>query len=126
MSRSIRSTRHSAPALASTATSSPLRASPSVARLTRVSRRDRDREEQWQQIPEEWLEPKKNGKRQAKEIDQESELSELTDEDEHEAKVRCIKQSDSVELDEGEKEDDEAVGEDQLIPVSLTEQQRPG
>ena len=92
----------------------------------RVSHRHRDNEEQWQQIPEEWLEPKTNGKRKAKELDGDSELSELTDEDEHEAKMRaCIPQSSSAELDEaGREENDDAVDEDQLTPVSLMRQQR--
>lgn len=59
--------------------------STSVPRGVRVSRRLRDVEDEWQQIPEEWLSPD-TAKKQEEQVldDAESELSELTDEDVHE------------------------------------------
>lgn len=76
----------------------------SLPRGTRVSRRLRDTEDEWQQVPPEWLaggaasgsgrasRSKANGTAQKKTAangDDESELSDLTDEEEHEAKVRA-------------------------------------
>jgi len=68
----------------------------SLSRGTRTSRRNRDTEEEWQQVPEEWLDAKasgskgasgssSNGNKRKKPVDddEESELSELTDEEEH-------------------------------------------
>ncbi|WVQ85710.1 hypothetical protein IAT38_007876 [Cryptococcus sp. DSM 104549] len=66
---------------------------------TRVSRRLRNVDDEWQQIPAEWLgeegakpqeKGKGKGKGKEKEEDEESELSELTDEEEHEAKLRAV------------------------------------
>jgi hypothetical protein len=72
----------------------------SLPRGTRTSRRNRDIEEEWQQVPEEWLDAKasgskgasgssSNGTKRKKPVDddEESELSELTDEEEHDAAV---------------------------------------
>jgi hypothetical protein len=72
----------------------------SLPRGTRTSRRTRDAEDEWQQVPEEWLDAKasgskgasgsgSNGTKRKKPVDddEESELSELTDEEEHEAGV---------------------------------------
>jgi hypothetical protein len=69
-------------------------------RGTRTSRRNRDTEDDWQQVPEEWLNVKASGSKGASgsgsnglkrkkpvEDDEESELSELTDEEELEAGV---------------------------------------
>ena len=70
---------------------------------TRVSRRLRDVEDEWQQIPDEWLgkerdatakqpngkgKGRSNGRRKNKAEDEESELSELTDEEEHQTHLR--------------------------------------
>jgi len=72
----------------------------SLPRGTRTSRRNRDTEDEWQQVPEEWLDAKasgskgasgsgSNGTKRKKPVDddEESELSELTDEEEHDAVV---------------------------------------
>ncbi|WVR05567.1 hypothetical protein IAU60_002586 [Kwoniella sp. DSM 27419] len=61
---------------------------------TRVSRRLRNVDDDWQQIPDEWLTPSRaenKGKGKKKQIkgDDESELSELTDEEEHERILRA-------------------------------------
>jgi len=84
-----------------------------------MSRRARDAEDEWQQVPEEWLETKSNGKRKARAEDEESELSELTDEDEHDAGVRASAvKTESVEMNGDGKGDNLAMDEDQLTPVS--------
>jgi len=70
----------------------------SLPRGTRTSRRNRDTEDEWQQVPEEWLDAKaagskgasgssSNGIKRKRPVvdDEESELSELTDEEEHDA-----------------------------------------
>jgi hypothetical protein len=72
----------------------------SLPRGTRTSRRNRDTEDEWQQVPEEWLDAKASGSKEASgsgsnglkrkkpvDDDEESELSELTDEEEHDAGV---------------------------------------
>ena len=69
---------------------------------TRVSRRLRDVDDEWQKIPDEWLgqaasseEPaakvngKAKGKAKQRAADEESDLSELTDEEEHEAELKA-------------------------------------
>lgn len=85
----------------------------SLSRATRVSRRNRDTEDEWQQVPPEWLgngakadhdsiaakpvttsrsaRGKTNGKaaKTSTANDDESELSELTDEEEHDAEVKA-------------------------------------
>ena len=78
-----------------------------IPRGTRVSRRLRDIDDEWQQIPDEWLGKDKsetktvgripaaqtNGKAKAKkrDVDEGSELSELTDEEEHEAELQAAR-----------------------------------
>ncbi|KAK8865602.1 hypothetical protein IAR55_000746 [Kwoniella newhampshirensis] len=65
---------------------------------TRVSRRLRNVDDEWQKIPDEWLagdaelkaKGRGKGKRKERDGDEDSELSELTDEEEHEAIVRAI------------------------------------
>ena len=118
------SSRHAAPVLPQ-ASSSPSFSSPSgrsapVPKGTRVSRRLRDVEDEWQQVPEEWLDAgaKVSGKRKARakggEGDKESELSDLTDEDEHQARVRASgMRTESVEMDGPEGK----MMEDRLSPV---------
>jgi hypothetical protein len=72
----------------------------SLPRGTRTSRRNRDTEDEWQQVPEEWLDAKASGSKGASgsssnglkrkkpvDDDEESELSELTDEEEHDDTV---------------------------------------
>jgi len=72
----------------------------SLPRGTRTSRRNRDAEDEWQQVPEEWLDAKatgskgpsgssSNGVKRKRPVvdDEESELSELTDEEEQDATV---------------------------------------
>lgn len=99
----------------------------SLPRGTRVSRRLRETEDEWQQIPPEWLsngtaavKSSVNGKAArttAADDDAESELSELTDEDEHEAKVKASG-ADSVQTSpvkpEPAKEDVEAMDVDEV------------
>lgn len=72
----------------------------SLPRGTRVSRRNRDTDEEWQQVPDEWLGAGASGSKKVSgsgstgskrkkpiDDDEESELSELTDEEEHEAAI---------------------------------------
>ena len=86
----------------------------------------RQLEDEWQQVPEEWLEPRTNGKgkRKAIEMDEESELSELPDEDEHEAKQRFIMmQMDSVQVDGSISNGVEVVLDEELLtPVGQARQ----
>jgi len=77
----------------------------------------REVEDEWQQVPEEWLAPKRNGKRKAREADQESELSDLTDEAEHNARLRALVRTESAEVKGESEHQDEKVDEDQLTPV---------
>lgn len=104
----------------------------SLSRGTRVSRRNRDTEDEWQQIPAEWLgngndidstnnrnvpsgssrSTRGKAKTEAVNGDDESDLSELTDEEEHEAKIKAsglssapvspvkTKAQDAMEIDE--------------------------
>jgi len=88
----------------------------------------RDVEDEWQQVPDEWLadEPDRNpnaskgkavnGKARAKKMeeDEESELSELTDEEEHEAKVEASRALETPTKEEGQ----EGASEGALTPVS--------
>jgi hypothetical protein len=97
----------------------------SLPRGTRTSRRNRDTEDEWQQVPEEWLDAKasgsqgasgsgSNGLKRKKPVDddEESELSELTDEEEHEAGV-AGNGNGHVNLDD-EKMDDEKMDVDKV------------
>ena len=73
-----------------------------ISRGTRVSRRLRDVDDEWQQVPEDWLangasannsrssrqRPDAKGKGKQRAADEESELSELTDEEEHQTRLR--------------------------------------
>jgi hypothetical protein len=83
---------------------------------TRLSRRFRNVDDEWQQVPKEWLTPadttssasknkaeKGKGKRKPKEVDEESELSELTDEEEHEARLRAsnVEEPEQEEAEKG-------------------------
>ena len=85
----------------------------SLPRGTRTSRRNRDTEDEWQQVPEEWLDAKvsgskgasgsgSNGLKRKKPVDddEESELSELTDEEEHDAVVASNGNGHSIPDDE--------------------------
>jgi hypothetical protein len=91
----------------------------SLPRGTRASRRNRDTEEEWQQIPEEWLgkasgskeasrSSNGNGTKRKKPVndDDESELSELTDEEEHNAAIASV--------GNGQKPEDEDMEVDQV------------
>ena len=103
---------------------------------TRVSRRLREVDDEWQQVPEEWLSPEKksaldvaehagratrgangksNGKGKAKsrEEDEDSELSELTDEEEHQKKI------DASRAAGADQPSDDVTSEGNLTPVSL-------
>jgi hypothetical protein len=99
----------------------------SLPRGTRVSRRFRDVDDEWQQVPEEWLKTpaesettgkgkaratKGKGKRRGKDADEESELSELTDEEEHQARLAAS--GTKGDREEGEREEDKghAVGDE--------------
>ena len=87
----------------------------SVPRGTRVSRRNRDTEDEWQQVPEEWLgngasgSKKSNGVKRKKPVDDddESELSELTDEEEHDAALAGNGTSVAIEEEDGTMNVDE-------------------
>ncbi|KAL1405212.1 hypothetical protein Q8F55_008837 [Vanrija albida] len=86
--RSDRSTRSSA-RIAQETPSKPTRAPP-LPLGTRVSRRLRAVDDEWQHVPDEWLETPNKAKRNAgRDDDQESELSELTDEEVHEARLQA-------------------------------------
>ena len=91
----------------------------SLPRGTRVSRRLRNVEDEWQQVPDDWLAEEggarsktsgkaSNGKGKTRDDDEESELSELTDEEEHEAKVEASRAA----------EIPEAPSDGALTPVS--------
>lgn len=106
--------------------STPSRRSAPVPLGTRVSRRLRDVDDEWQQVPEEWLSPEKNDgestmgrakgranvKNKAKDDDDESELSELTDEEEHQRAVEASKAG------EVEEEANGHASDGALTPVS--------
>lgn len=97
---------------------------------TRVSRRLRNVDDEWQQVPEEWLKTdaksrsngKINGKGKARPEEDESELSELTDEEEHEAKLQeAHVESANSPLDNGKENRLNANGtEGSLTPVSIS------
>jgi len=103
---------------------------------TRVSRRLRDVDDEWQQVPEEWLSPEKKdsqdnagneargrrnangrangkGKAKAREEDEDSELSELTDEEEHQKAVEASRAAGVEQVTA------DAASEGALTPVSL-------
>lgn len=61
-------------------------------RGTRVSRRLHAGDDEWQQVPDDWLEAKGNGR----DADEESELSALTDEEEHEAELKAALEGSTV------------------------------
>ena len=98
-----------------------------------MSRRLRNVEDEWQQVPDEWLADendegvrpgisgrngKANGKVKAKrrDEDEESELSELTDEEEHEAKIVASRALDTPNKEEVAAEQDGA-SDGALTPV---------
>ena len=110
--RSSARVKGSASALPSS-TPSKLKDTPPRPLGTRVSRRLRDADEdEWQHVPDQWLATpnKANGTSKKEDSDDESELSELTDEDEHEAELRAAQLN-----TEGE-------AEDQLTPLPDEEQ----
>lgn len=101
---------------------------------TRVSRRLRDVDDEWQKIPDEWLgqaasseEPaakvngKAKGKAKQRDADEESDLSELTDEEEHEAELKARLGSVPMTGVTEAKEDVKRGGgtDGSLTPVSL-------
>lgn len=57
-------------------------------RGTRVSRRLHSLDDEWQQVPDGWMDDK--SKANGREDDEESELSALTDEEEHEAELKAV------------------------------------
>lgn len=91
-------------------------------------------EDEWQQVPDEWLSPSKEGKNldlkplskartngrgkaKKREVEEESELSDLTDEEEHEARLKAIrKEEPEVRAEEAQIEVD---SDEALTPVSF-------
>ncbi|GMK58207.1 hypothetical protein CspeluHIS016_0502390 [Cutaneotrichosporon spelunceum] len=100
--RATRSSARNEPASSPVDTPSKLSSQPPpLPRGTRVSRRLRNVDDEWQQIPDEWLQTRETksvtvAKAIAKKADpetddDESELSELTDEEEHQAELKATR-----------------------------------
>ena len=101
---------------------------PPASRGTRVSRRLRGSEDEWEQVPDDWLENgtekkkstrqtrRASGKGKKKAEDDESELSSLTDEEQHQAELEASHEQATSPVEEGLK----VNGDDseQLTPVS--------
>lgn len=118
----------------------------SLPRGTRVSRRFRDVDDEWQQVPEEWLKTpaesettgkgkaratKGKGKRRGKDADEESELSELTDEEEHQARLAASGTKGDGAEEEREEDKGHAVGDETPLtpmesPVPETKEESKG
>ncbi|AAW42093.1 hypothetical protein CNBC6970 [Cryptococcus deneoformans B-3501A] len=89
---------------------------------TRVSRRLRNVDDEWQQVPDEWLDGAKedhadtedasDGEKEEEGDDDESELSDLTDEEEHAAEVEAVKARESQENGQPKKNRRKAVKEE--------------
>ncbi|WWC68318.1 uncharacterized protein I206_102243 [Kwoniella pini CBS 10737] len=96
---------------------------------TRVSRRLRNVDDEWQQVPDDWLTPSKSargkGKGKAKKADgdgDESELSELTDEEEHERLLLASgAKKTNGKLLEGSKVNGNAVKDEENMDVDEKE-----
>ncbi|ORX35450.1 hypothetical protein BD324DRAFT_652578 [Kockovaella imperatae] len=108
-------------------------------RGTRVSRRLRNVDDEWQQVPDEWLQEgaessqasikvnrnnkgkgKGTGKGKTKADDEESELSELTDEDEHQARLEASQGHRSSPVEQGLKANGEES--EQLTPLPMSDE----
>lgn len=121
--RSDRATRSSArhapaPVTPSKAPSRP----PPLPRGTRVSRRLRSVDDEWQQIPDDWLEgearPAPKSKAKSMQDDgEESELSDLTDEEEHQAELVVARGEQESEAAREESPLSEAPEEDMPLDV---------
>ncbi|WWD18222.1 hypothetical protein CI109_102672 [Kwoniella shandongensis] len=88
---------------------------------TRVSRRLRNVDDEWQQVPDDWLKADaelkaaskaKGKKKKERDPDEESELSELTDEEEHEARIRASgARGDAVAVKQGQENGSPSIKE---------------
>lgn len=88
---------------------------------TRVSRRLRNVDDEWQQVPDEWLDSAKedhadtedggDGEKEEEGGEDESDLSDLTDEEEHAAEVEAAKARESQENGQAKKARRKAVKE---------------
>lgn len=133
-SRGTRSSNRLQPGSTPTVTETPSKTRNTPLPLgTRVSRRLRNVDDEWQQIPDEWLSPQKEdagmkfgtpdqvkgaGKRTSnarkRDVEEESELSDLTDEEEHQAKMSAIRKTSP---EEKRKADIEVDSDEALTPV---------
>jgi len=101
-----------------------------ASRGTRVSRRYKDVEDEWQQVPEEWLSPAKGGNLGTKrEEEEESELSELSDEDSVDEDIKTSRvlrlrggagDEEMTPLSDGRAEDQD-MGDGEAKPETLEE-----
>ncbi|BEI82391.1 hypothetical protein CcaverHIS002_0302590 [Cutaneotrichosporon cavernicola] len=108
--RATRSSARNAPATSPVATPSRLSSqAPPLPRGTRVSRRLRNVDDEWQQIPDEWLQTAETKRMQvttknaeektdSQADDDGSELSELTDEEEHQAELNATRPAQDMQV----------------------------